>query len=179
MDTDRLIKTTIENVRAWTGPDGRGIRHYIGQRGITLLLKFLISLKNEHTRQSYQRDLIFFVSFLEKVLKLDSPLETKRPHVDAFMEMIKKARIQGISLRSPASFNKILASVSSFFEYLANERLITSNPCANIRREKIPKKKKKVISVDEFSDLIDFIENHPVKGLTPAKKNIHLACISI
>jgi integrase/recombinase XerC len=115
---------------------------------LTLFLKYCqferqLSL---HTLDNYQRDILKFLTYLEK-----KPLETSLTFV-TIQQWLAEAYQSGISAKSLARY---LASLRSFFDFLQKENVIEQNPCQGVRTPKIAKSLPKTLDVDQVKVLLD------------------------
>lgn len=83
----------------------------------------------EPTRQAYRRDLAAWATWLED-LEVE-PLAATRVHVDAFVRALEERG------SAPATIARRLAAVAGFYAYAIDERLITANPVARVRRPRV------------------------------------------
>lgn len=116
------------------------------------LSEFLLHLVEEkqfsaQTEKNYRRDLQRFQIFLEKQAQ-HSWIEVSSEQIRQF---IAQAYRQGLSGRS---IQRILSSISSFYNYLIKEQHITLNPATGIRAPKAAKKLPNSLNVDQMSQLL-------------------------
>lgn len=101
-----------------------------------------------HTVSSYKRDLTNFLSFVRE--KKNSWEEIQDHHI---REFINKERRRGLS---PRSLQRTLSSIRSFFSYLTDEEIVTSNPALDISSPKSAQLLPKALDVDLVKKLLDF-----------------------
>ena len=101
-----------------------------------------------HTVSSYKRDLTNFLSFVRE--KKNSWEEIQDHHI---REFINKVRRRGLS---PRSLQRTLSSIRSFFSYLTDEEIVTSNPALDISSPKSAQLLPKALDVDLVKKLLDF-----------------------
>ncbi|MFL2607685.1 MAG: site-specific tyrosine recombinase XerD [Flavobacteriaceae bacterium] len=101
---------------------------------------------------SYEHDLIKLTKFLDvnkkiKPLKLDSEI------IKEFIKHLSKDV-------SPSSQSRIISGIRSFYEYLLFEKLIKSNPLAEIEQPKTQRKLPDTLSIDEINLMVSKIEKN-------------------
>ena len=101
---------------------------------------------------SYEHDLIKLTKFLDvnkkiKPLKLDSEI------IKEFIKHLSKDV-------SPSSQSRIISGIKSFYEYLLFEKLIKSNPLAEIEQPKTQRKLPDTLSIDEINLMVSKIEKN-------------------
>ena len=101
-----------------------------------------------HTVSSYKRDLTNFLSFVRE--EKNSWEEIQDHQVRGF---INKERRRGLS---PRSLQRTLSSIRSFFVYLTDEEILTSNPALDISSPKSAQLLPKALDVDLVKKLLDF-----------------------
>ena len=101
-----------------------------------------------HTVSSYKRDLTNFLSFVRE--EKNSWEEIQDHHI---REFINKERRRGLS---PRSLQRTLSSIRSFFSYLTDEEIVTSNPALDISSPKSAQLLPKALDVDLVKRLLDF-----------------------
>ena len=102
----------------------------------------------DNTIQSYSRDLIRFLRFLEE--RKRSPLQVTQDDIIAYMGRLKK----GLSARSCA---RNLSAVKTFFRFLVSDGKIQSSPARLLGAPKLPQRLPGVLSRDE----VDLLLSHP------------------
>ncbi len=104
------------------------------------------------TQQSYSRDVQTLIA-----LAADTPLPTLRPHhIRRFIAMLHAKGLGGRSLA------RILSAWRGFFDYLARDRGLLSNPCQGIRPPKSPKRLPRTLSPDESARLMEIDAQDPL-----------------
>tara|TARA_B100001013_G_C24569121_1_gene425808 strand:+ start:58 stop:951 length:894 start_codon:yes stop_codon:yes gene_type:complete len=114
---------------------------------------FLSNLKiarqlSPNTVTSYKRDLTRFFSFLKKEKNSWDEI-----HDHQVREFINSERRRGLS---PRSLKRVLSSIRSFFNFLADEEIISSNPTLTITTPKSTQLLPKALDVDLVKKLLDF-----------------------
>jgi len=124
---------------------------------------FLAMLRNErgaseHTVRAYTREVTNFATFLEKTLGKDALItRVEHLHIRAYL-----AELYGRGL-TKASAARALASVRSWFKWLAKEGKVQQNPALLVSSPKRPQHLPRVPSVEEVNRVMTSLER-------PAKK---------
>ena len=108
------------------------------------------------TIESYQRDLLQFIEFINAINVTDC-CEVDSLHVRNFAG---SRRRRGVSARS---LQRSLSAIRGFFNFLQREQLIEYNPVANVRAPSIDKKLPKLLDVDEINRLLTEGPQNPLK----------------
>ena len=110
-------------------------------------LRYLTVVRNcsGHTLSAYNRDLCRFADFLQKPLAQGNPQD-----VTAF---ISKLRHKGLSSKS---IQRNLSAIRSFYGYLLDQEIITTNPATVARSPKVKRRLPKVLDTDQAARLLDF-----------------------
>lgn len=101
-----------------------------------------------HTVSSYKRDLTNFLSFVREEKNSWEEIQDHQVR-----EFINKERRRGLS---PRSLQRTLSSIRSFFVYLTDEEILTSNPALDISSPKSAQLLPKALDVDLVKKLLDF-----------------------
>lgn len=96
---------------------------------------------SKNTIQAYNNDLTKLANFKSDLLNINS---------NDIKEFIKKNRV--LTNRTLAHR---LTVINSFYNYLLNEGIITTNPCYNIKMPKLPNKLPEVLTEEEVDKLLD------------------------
>ena len=102
-----------------------------------------------HTLDSYKRDLQKFKNYIDEQ-EVSSWLKVSEHDVRSY---INKERRRGLN---PRSLQRLLSSIRSFFNYLADEGLISINPAHGISSPKAAKLLPKAMDTDLVQRLFDF-----------------------
>jgi Phage integrase, N-terminal SAM-like domain len=94
-----------------------------------LIAAWLLSFKSPHTVRSYRNDLAHWLAFCADH-NMD-PLEARRAHIDAWGRVLEA---QGLKERS---VGRRLSAVSSWYQYLVHDGVLTASPTQHVRRPKI------------------------------------------
>ncbi|GEA15935.1 MAG: integrase/recombinase XerD [Moorella sp. (in: firmicutes)] len=101
----------------------------------------------ENTLASYNSDLQQFLQYLENS-KVKSLREVNHGLLVAYLVKLQQ---EG---RSPATISQHLAALKSFYHFLLRERLVDSDPTANLESPRQIKKLPQVLTVDEVERLL-------------------------
>lgn len=113
---------------------------------------FLDYLKKEkrmarNTQEAYGRDVVDFCRFLkEKGVK--DPVKVGNSDVLSFLTTLRK---EG---KSAATINRKLASVRSFYTFLALENVVSGNPAVGIKPPRVERKELEYLTVEEVDRLL-------------------------
>lgn len=98
-----------------------------------------------HTLSAYKREILRFADFLQKPLAQATPQD-----VTAF---ISKLRHKDLSSKS---IQRNLSAIRSFYSYLLDQEIITTNPATIARSPKVKRRLPKVLDTDQAARLLDF-----------------------
>ena len=101
---------------------------------------------------SYEHDLIKLTKFLE-INKKIKPLQLSPEIIKEFIRYLSKDV-------SPSTQSRIISGIKSFYEYLLFEKLIKSNPLAEIEQPKTQRKLPDTLSIDEINLMVSKIEKN-------------------
>lgn len=106
--------------------------------------EYFISLP-ENTRKAYKTDLSQFIKFLWVAFKFYDPLKVEQLHIQKFMKFIEKlggraSKAKGPGPASKRTYNRKLACVRSFYQYLGKKGYITVDPSTFVKGKKMPLK---------------------------------------
>ena len=101
---------------------------------------------------SYEHDLIKLTKFLD-VNKKIKPLQLDSEIIKEFIKHLSKDV-------SPSSQSRIISGIRSFYEYLLFEKLIKSNPLAEIEQPKTQRKLPDTLSIEEINLMVSKIEKN-------------------
>ncbi len=123
---------------------------------ISNLDAFLRGLPCQRTRESYQRTLAAFRSFIHG---LDESEVTRR-HLEAYRAVLER------SGRSPSTIRRVLATLSSYFRFLMADGIIPRNPMATVRRPRDQEvSPRRALAVREVHQLLDSLDLDTPIGL--------------
>ena len=110
-------------------------------------LRYLTVVRNcsGHTLSAYKREIFRFADFLQKPLAQGTPQD-----VTAF---ISKLRHKDLSSKS---IQRNLSAIRSFYSYLLDQEIITTNPATIARSPKVKRRLQKILDTDQAARLLDF-----------------------
>jgi integrase/recombinase XerC len=110
-------------------------------------LRHLMVVRNcsGHTLSAYKREIGRFADFLDKPLVHGTPQD-----VTAF---ISKLRHRDLSSKS---IQRNLSAIRSFYSYLVDQEIVTTNPATIARSPKVKRRLPKVLDTDQAARLLDF-----------------------
>ena len=125
---------------------------------VKLFLEFLQNDKkvSENTLQSYRRDIVYFTKYVE-TYNID--------YLQADEEGIKKylEHLQTIGKKT-STISRNLASIRSFYQFLAKNKNVEKDPTSNIQSPKIEKKAPSVLTAKEVELLLEQPKDVDLKG---------------
>lgn len=130
------------------------------QENITLFLYYLkdVKLASSNTIQSYERDLKYFLKYLDQShITNISGITDKQ--INAYLDMMRH------SGKSTATISRTLASIRAFFQYLIEKQMIEENPARIIALPKIDKKAPKILTEDQITSLLEQPNTQDIKGI--------------
>ena len=126
-------------------------------------IKYLISQRNasQHTVKAYANDLEKFAIYVGKSLDWG-----RIDHVKV-REFLSELMADGLSKTSMA---RALASLRSFYKWMAREGLVEQNPAALVATPKLPKTLPRVPTMEQVNGLLD--GNLPENAAFPARDRV-------
>jgi len=121
--------------------------------------RFLAMLANErgaseHTVRAYAREVRNFAAYLEESLGKSSAVATvEHLHIRAYLGTLYE---RGLTKASAA---RALASVRSWFKWMAKEGLVVQNPALLVSTPKLPKHLPRVPSVEEVNRVLNSLDD--------------------
>jgi site-specific recombinase XerD len=113
--------------------------------------------KSPETLRAYNRDLHHFRCFLDwhapEVKYSQDVTAAMLQHYLTYLKIDKQLQ--------PASRNRYLSTLRTFFQELERSEHINKNPMIHLPTVKVPDKRKDVLSQEELTELLSFIE-HPI-----------------
>lgn len=118
-----------------------------------LIDEFMSFLKIErglsiNTIQSYSLDLKKYIDFL-KDRKIKNIGDTTKTNIISYLIFLQKKGM------ASSTISRNLASIRSFYQYLARENYIKKNPTINLDSPKLEKKLPQVLSIQEVEKLLN------------------------
>lgn len=113
---------------------------------------------SKNTLESYCRDLNKFISFMNKLEKID-PEMIESEDIYLFLDELKKNK------SATATISRNIASIRSFFNFLMAEGYIENNPALELSSPRIEKKLPRVLTMAEIDCLLEQPKPVEHKGL--------------
>jgi len=110
---------------------------------------------SEHTRKSYQRDLVVLLEFV-KAQEVRQWNELDGRQIRSFVAWRHRQGIGGRSLQ------RNLSAIRSFYRYLIGEGLAQHNPAEGVQAPKSPKNLPKLLDVDQAAQLLEIDDKDPL-----------------
>lgn len=112
----------------------------------------------ENTRQSYQRDLSAYLTFLREkgIVHLD---DTSRTSILLYLQELRRKG------RATATVTRNLASIRSFYAFLTRERLIARDPALHLDTPKADRRLPAVLTTQEVDRLLAMPDPGQAPGL--------------
>ena len=125
---------------------------------IKLFLQFLQKDKklSDNTLQSYRRDILQYEKYLEK--NNINYLKVTEDDIKKYLKELKKIG------KKTSTISRSLASIRSFYQYLAKNKKVKSDPTANVQSPKIEKRVPSVLTSDEVELLLEQPKDIDLKG---------------
>jgi integrase/recombinase XerC len=123
-------------------------RETAAENRVNEFLKYLISQRNasKHTALAYEKDLRKFCDYAGK------GLDWRRVDHQKVRGFLSELMGNGLSKPSAA---RALASLRSFYKWMAREGFVEQNPAALVSTPKLPKKLPRVPTMEEVNGLLD------------------------
>ncbi len=112
----------------------------------------------KNTLESYNRDLVKFVTFLNRH-NIDHPGLINSSIINLYLGELKNNH------NSTSTISRSIASIRSFFNYLLEEGIIDNNPALELVSPKIEKRLPRVLTTSEIDRLLDQPKASEQKGL--------------
>ncbi|MGZ4111572.1 MAG: site-specific tyrosine recombinase XerD, partial [Tumebacillaceae bacterium] len=111
-----------------------------------------------NTLESYQRDLIGYVKFLQKN-GISDLNQTRRANIISYLAELQR------NGRATSTISRNLASMRAFYGFMLRDGLIDGDPTTNLESPKIEKRLPKVLTVDEVESLLEGPDGGSVAGI--------------
>lgn len=126
-----------------------------------IVTEFASYLENERqvsggTVQSYCRDIKQYMNYLDS--NFIDIRKANKTNVISYIMMLQK------SGRAPSSISRSMASLRVFYKYLANERIVDSDPTFKLETPKHDKKLPSILTVEEVDLLLEQPDTTTFKG---------------
>lgn len=110
-----------------------------------------------NTLQSYRRDIEQYLMYLEEI-NLQNISATNKTTVIAYLIYLQKKG------RATSTISRNLASIRSFYQYMARNKVIENDPTLELESPKVEKKLPQILSTEEVELLLDQPKCVDLKG---------------
>jgi integrase/recombinase XerD len=110
-----------------------------------------------NTLQSYRRDIEQYFSYLHEI-NLQNIANSNKTTVIAYLMYLQKKG------RATSTISRNLASIRSFYQYIAKKKLIDQDPTAELESPKVEKKLPQILSTEEVELLLEQPQCVDLKG---------------
>ncbi|RST73722.1 site-specific tyrosine recombinase XerD [Siminovitchia acidinfaciens] len=114
---------------------------------------------SQNTVKAYERDLVNYLSYVQKILNINSFDEITRMHIIQFLGQIKG---EGKSSRTLA---RHIASIRSFHQFLLREKAAGHDPTVHIETPQLEKNLPKVLSITDVQSLLEAPDQSTMFGI--------------
>lgn len=127
---------------------------------ITQFQSYLVDIKkvSSNTLESYMRDVNQYVNFIRNDAELSADSDSAKG-VNAFIEHLRQMN------KSSATITRMLASVRSYYQYLMQQGIVSSNPAKQIKLERTKKKIPEILTDKEILELLSMPDLKDFKGV--------------
>ena len=108
-----------------------------------------------HTLRAYEREARRFVEFVTGEMGCSRPAEVKPATVRAYLAELHQQRLAKVSAQ------RALASLRTYFRFLAREGVVAANPAQVVPTPRAPKPLPEVVGAPEVADLLDALPETP------------------
>jgi len=125
---------------------------------------YLVDTKgvSSNTLESYMRDVNQFISFIRSSEELSAKHDAADQSSDGVNSFIEHLRQMN---KSSATITRMLASVRSYYQYLMQQGVISSNPAKQIKLERTKKKIPEILTDKEILELLSMPDVKDNKGV--------------
>jgi len=125
---------------------------------------YLVDTKkvSSNTLESYMRDVNQYVNFIQSNDELSVKGETADQSADSVNAFIEHLRQMN---KSSATITRMLASVRSYYQYLMQQGIVSSNPAKQIKLERTKKKIPEILTDKEILELLRMPDLKDFKGV--------------
>lgn len=128
---------------------------------IRLFIIYLQSVKlaSMNTVQSYERDLKFFLKFLDS-MAVKNVEDIDENIIKQYLDYMKSS-----CNKSTATISRTLAAIRAFCQYLVKEEILSQNPANIVELPKINKKIPKILTEEQIDLLLNQPSANDIKGI--------------
>lgn len=127
-----------------------------------LVQKFVNFLERDkrlslNTLQSYRRDIEQYFTYLQEI-NLQNIINTNKTTVIAYLLYLQKKG------RATSTISRNLASIRSFYQYMAKNKIVENDPTSELESPKVEKKLPQILSTEEVELLLEQPQCVDLKG---------------
>ncbi|MBR3397045.1 MAG: site-specific tyrosine recombinase XerD [Lachnospiraceae bacterium] len=111
-----------------------------------------------NTQISYERDLKKASEYLQD-LGIYEPEKVSAQDLKHYIEYLQSEK------KSAATVSRNMAALRSFFQYLKETNVISTDPSVDLKPPKVEKKAPNILSLEEIDRLLDQPDSHSFKGI--------------
>ena len=129
--------------------------------GEKLHYEFFKNYNSEETRKAYYSDLKHFFDFFKMAFKqtIRHPSQVQRVHIIAYKDFLIDCGGMDQTKASNLTVRRKMATLSSYFKFMLERDIISSNPVEGIKRpKKTPNKGTDCLSENQVRLLLDFMD---------------------
>jgi len=104
---------------------------------------------SKNTIEAYNRDILEYISFIEKTYKIEKAKDIKPDYFKNYLSKLVRDKLAKSSERRKVS------SINSFLEYMLKEGYIEGNQISKVSSPKLEKRLPVVLTINEVNNLID------------------------
>lgn len=104
---------------------------------------------SKNTIESYERDILEYIAFLEKNYSFKRFDQVTKQHVDNFVKSLTRKKA------NPKSITRKISSIHSFHKYLLEEKIVDKDVVQKVKKPKTPKTLPVVLNMEETDRFID------------------------
>ncbi len=104
---------------------------------------------SKNTIESYERDILEYIAFIEKNYSLKRFDQVTKQHVDNFVKSLSRKKA------SPKSITRKISSIHSFHKYLLEEKLVDLDVVQKVKKPKTAKTLPVVLNMEETDHFIE------------------------
>jgi integrase/recombinase XerD len=126
--------------------------------------EFFENFMSKHTRESYRRDLVLFYEYCAHHFK-KGPLQIEREHVIKYRNTLSECGGQRDEGHAPKTIARKLAAISSYYDYLVEKGLCSTNPATSVKRPRLDvKSPTQILSSEQVRGLFNLIDASKLSG---------------
>lgn len=136
------------------------------QTNFALIDEFFSNFSSEYTRLSYRKDIEQFLQFIKNTTDLTCIEQIQRANVVDYRNFLSESGGHNNDGLAPKSIARKLASISSYFHFLAEHSIIENNPVISVKRPRREvKKPTNALSNEQVIALLSEAQKNPLAGI--------------